>query len=729
MVLVIVASTKVSLSVLTPRPPSPPRSDDQSDVEALEALIEEARRRTRRRRRGYAALLVAAAAALIGYFAFDNGGGSARSEVERDGSFVGPLAPSQPAGLQPARGIEGASISALAVDPHSPQTVFAATRDDGGGSLLYKSANGGRTWESLGLDANRFDALAIAPGDPQTVYVGTGDGVFKSTDGGTTWQGANGGLFRNENWYTRDHRMYEGYVYSLVVDPRNAETVYAGTWSRGLLKTTNGGASWQRLGPGWVGALALDPNDPETIYVGAVGSYTATAESGVSKSTDGGRTWQPAGLQGTNVEALAVDPEHAEILYASTDKGLMKSTDGGENWHAGGLEGWGDGVMINPERPTTLYARTDGGIFKSRDGARTWTRVHADLKDVDIDVLVLDPSDSKTLYAGSETGVLKSTDSGASWKFSAAGMTGAAVEDVAAAPGNSAYALVSSQGLFKRARDGWGRVFAAPAASALTALAVDPQSPETLYVATDDGRIYRTSDGGDSWKSLGPSIRKLTITTLAVDPQNPRTLYAGNDGKRGIVKSSDGGATWRALPRDSLGRRGPDEVSMLAIDPRNPSNLHAFADGDYLNSHDGGTTWNIPDVRLHEVGALALDPSEPTTTMYVGTTFDAPERYRSDADTRLFKSTDGGTNWRDLNVSFGGHSVNALAVNPQARQQVYAGTDDGLFASSDGGESWRRYEGGDLLARGIEDLAIDPSGRTLYIGGSAGVFELSIAGH
>ena len=116
------------------------------------------------------------------------------------------------------------------------------------------------------------------------------------------------------------------------------------------------------------------------------------------------------------------------------------------------------------------------------------------------------------------------------------------------------------------------------------------------------------------------------------------------------------------------------------------------------------------------VGALALDPSEPTT-MYV------------DTGTRVFKSTDGGTNWRDLNVSFGDQSVTALAVNPRARQHVYAGTDDGLFASSDGGESWRRYEGGDLLARGIYDLAIDPSGRMLYIGGNAGVFELSLDRH
>ena len=124
--------------------------------------------------------------------------------------------------------------------------------------------------------------------------------------------------------------------------------------------------------------------------------------------------------------------------------------------------------------------------------------------------------------------------------------------------GDSAYALVSSQGLFKRAYDGWGRVFAAPAASALTALAVDPQSPETLYVATDEGRIFRTSDGGDSWKSLGPSIRKSTeITTLAVDPQNPRTLYAGNNDGAGQRRYLQEQRRWRDLARPPKGFARP----------------------------------------------------------------------------------------------------------------------------------------------------------------------------
>ena len=735
--LVIVASTKVSLSVLTPRPPSPPRPDDKSDVEALEALIEEARRRARRRRRGYAALLVAAAAGLIGYFGFSNGGGSARSQVARDGSQVAPRASTQPAGLQPAAGIEGGSISALAIDPQSPETVFAATRRAG----LFKSRDGGGSWHSLAipLTAAPIISLAIAPADPETVYAGTGRGVFKTTDGGATWAAASDGLFGKESAFERGWRLSEGYVQALVVDPGDPETVYAGTYQRGLFKSTNGGASWQPLGLASVRWVIVDPNDPETIYVAAEGT-PGTATNGILKSTDGGSTWSAAGLQGEEggSEAIdprlfGVDPQDSQTLYGGIGAGLLKSTDGGSSWHAAGPPA-GDVLVlaIDPLDSETLYAGADGGIFKSTDGGRSWTVLDAGREATGWnEVLVLDPSNPATLYAGAgEAGVIKSTDSGRSWQVSAAGMSGAGVDEIAAPSRGSAYALVGPQGLFKRAHHGWRPVLTPPPATALAILAVDPQSPETLYVVSDDDRISRTRDGGESWRRVpSPPIPKTAeIAALAVDAQNSRTLYAGTadysdsgNAWNYTYKSSDGGATWRALQRDGL---GPRELSLLAVDPRNPNNLHAVGDL-YYRSDDGGTTWKTPYVgqSLHNVGvgALALDPSEPAT-MYLGTD-----------DARVFKSTDGGANWRDLNMSFGDplseDRVTALAVNPHARNKVYAGTDSGLFVSSDGGESWRHYKGGDLLARGIEDLAIDPSGRTLYIGGRAGVFELGLGGH
>jgi len=163
-------------------PPSLPDSEDRNDADALEALIEEARRRARRRRRGYGALaLVLAAAGLLGFSILDSGGGT--GTAEGGGGVSAQITDGR---WRPAPGLEGGTITALAVDPQHPDTVFAATIQAG----VFKSADGGRTWRSLDLPSRmgRPDAIAIPPADPETLYVGTGRGVAKTTDGGRSWR-------------------------------------------------------------------------------------------------------------------------------------------------------------------------------------------------------------------------------------------------------------------------------------------------------------------------------------------------------------------------------------------------------------------------------------------------------------------------------------------------------------------------------------------------------------
>jgi photosystem II stability/assembly factor-like uncharacterized protein len=697
------------VSVLTPHPPGPPRHDEPPDIEALEALIEEARRRARRRRRLYGAcVLVIAATGLIAYFGFDNGGATS-SAVGREEA---PVAASISLRLvKPAVGIEGGSIHALAVD--SNENVFAGALNAG----VFKSANGGRSWRPVSIAPNttRIDALAVAPGGSRTVYAGTGRGVFKSTDGGATWQAANRGLFRDPRAGLA-HRLIEGYVYSLVVHPRDAETVYAGTWQRGLLKTTNGGTTWQRLAPRKVGAIALDPSDPETIYVGLVGPGRG---SGVSMSTDGGRTWHPVGLRGTDVSALAVDPQHA-ILYAGTPKGLLKTSDGGDTWRAGGLESYVSEIKLDPKRSATVYAATSSGVHKSADGGRTWSVLDAGPEGRDgVGALTFDPQDSATLYAGTGAGVLKSTDSGRSWKVSSAGMNGVGVDELAAPVPGSAYALVNSQGVFKRTGGVWRPVNEGLTTLVASALAVSPQTPATLYLATYGG-MFKSTDGAESWRRIQtPPIPKMAfVSALAVDPDNPENVYAGTTdygdhivGRRpAVFKSSDGGATWQPAGRSLPS--GPDFVWMLAVDPLDPRKVYAGTPLGLFRWRDGGATWDSP-LQRRQVESLAFDPSKPAT-MYVG-------------GSGVLKSTDGGATWRDLDGGFATSSVNAVAVNPHAPRVVYAGGANGLFVTVDGGETWRRYQG-DLGRRNIQALAFDPTGSVLYVGGSpGGVVEVRLS--
>jgi len=303
-------------------------------------------------------------------------------------------------------------------------------------------------------------------------------------------------------------------------------------------------------------------------------------------------------------------------------------------------------------------------------------------------------------------------------------MNAARVEDLAAVSSNSAYALVSAQGFYKRADGGWRPANGGLPTGDLSALAVDPQNRARVFVVGDGREIYRTTNGGESWRRLqAPPISKTAeISALVVDPRHANTLYAGTfergdyayGGDLGyptaVFESTNGGATWRAL--ETTGMPLP-QISMLAIDPLDPLTVYAAARGVFKSS-DGGASWGTL-VDVFAASSLALDPSNPTT-MYAGT------------HGGVLKSTNGGDTWRELNARFGTGSVNALAVNAHTPETVYAGGENGLFVSHDGGDTWRRSRGG-LGKRGVESLAVDPTGHTLYVGGiRGGLVELSLPG-
>jgi photosystem II stability/assembly factor-like uncharacterized protein len=729
MVLAILASCEDKMSILTR--PRPRRPDEPADAEALEALIEEARRRARRRRRGYtASALVAAGAGLLVFYGF-NGGGATRPQGHEDGPVggAGVGASGDNASWRLARGLPGGDIDELVVDPQHARIVFASSA-----AGVFKSANGGRTWRLQELSRSRVDELAMAPADPSTLYVGTGRGVFKTTDGGASWQATSAGLLpAKETAERRQHRLDEGYVYALVVDRRDPDIVYAGTWEKGVFKTTDGGASWRNVGLGSVNTLALDPRDPDTIYAGAVGAAAGPTSiyhwSGVFKSSDGGANWHPVGLKGTNVAALALDPKRPETVYAGTDeKGVVKSTDGGRSWRPAGLQGTNVGpLMLDPQQPETVYAGTDeNGLFKSTDGGRTW-RERTMPRGAEL--LALDPRKSAKLYAGSFGRILTSLDAGRSWRATGRGPGAASIWAFAVdARTGTAYAGIEGGGLAKRAGGRWRTV---NTDQSVTALAVDPQDPDVVYAGIHDpAGLLKSTDGGRSWRRLKapwqpliPDRNGAFVTELAVDPQNPKAIYAHIEnltehGSPVWFESTDAGATWEDADDAFFSvADGADEYpSALAFDPLDPDTRYAYGFGAALfKSTNGGATWQRAGYPLIPasltVENLAIDPREPAT-LYAG------------GDGGLFKSTDAGSSWRAVGLK--GHNIWALAIDPRQRQTVYAGTESGLFRSNDGGGSWSRFSRG-LPPDGIETLAVDPAGGILYAAlTNGGIYELTL---
>jgi hypothetical protein len=181
--------------------------------------------------------------------------------------------------------------------------------------------------------------------------------------------------------------------------------IYAGTASNeGLFKSTDAGESWSAIGSAVLSgrnirSVIVDPNDSETVYAGTDG--------GVFKSTDGGDIWSPAGLSSSRISTLSVDPQDSQTVYAATNgQGVFKSTDGGATWLAinAGLTNLvtslSRGLWIDPRDSQVLYAGTRGGVFQSSNGGASWAPINDGLGDLNILALAMDPQDPDTLYAG-----------------------------------------------------------------------------------------------------------------------------------------------------------------------------------------------------------------------------------------------------------------------------------------------------------------------------------------
>ena len=433
----------------------------------------------------------------------------------------------------------------------------------------------GPFWESHGPDGGPVSALAIDPSTPATLYAGTlGGGVFKSTDGGAHWTAKNVGL----------SDLGADVIVALVIDPLTPATLYAGTFGGGVFKSTDGGAHWAALSVGLPKgifgvvalALAIDPSTPATLYA---------AFGGVFKSTDGGAHWAAisVGLPDTViVQALAIDPATPATLYAGTfNGGVFKSADGGAHWAATnlGLSNTDEisALAIDPSTPATLYAGTSGGsgVFKSTDGGADWGAMSLGLSNTDVRALAIDPATPATLYAGtSGDGVFKSTDGGAHWAATpnAELILALAIDPVTPA---TLYAGTFNGGVFKSTDGGahWAAMNLGLSNKEVSALAIDRVTPATLYAVTEKSGVFKSTDGGAHWAEMNVGLSDAHVQAVAIDPATPATLYVGT--RRGVFKSTDGSATWRVM---SSGLSSTD-VFAIAVDPLNPTKVYAGTDG------------------------------------------------------------------------------------------------------------------------------------------------------
>ncbi len=681
-------------------------------------------------------------------------------------------------------------IADVAIDPTDRSTWYVGVGSGG----VFKTEDAGTTWTPIfdGQGAYSIGCVTLDPNRSETVWVGTGenvsgrhvgygDGVYRSLDAGKTW--TNLGLGKSEHIGSivvdpRDSNV----VYVAAQGP-----LWSAGGDRGLYKTTDGGKTWNKiLGGGpytGVNEVRIDPRDPDVLYASTWQHYRTVAalvdggpESAIHKSTDGGKTWRKLakGLPEEDMGriGLAISPERPDVVYATIELahrkgGFWRSTDGGESWekrsdYVSGGTGphYYQEIFADPHRFDRVY-QMDVRMHVTDDGGKTFREVPEKNKHSDNHALAFDPDDPDYLLAGCDGGLYQTWDLGKTWKFVAnlpvTQFYKIAVDDDApfydvyggTQDNNTQGAPARTDNLSGIRNEDWKVVLFADGYQPAT----DPSNPDIVYAEWQEGnlmrydrrngevvyiqpqpgpdepyerfnwdapilvsphdparlyyasqRVWRSDDRGDSWRPVSPDLTrgldrlKLpmmgrvqsydavwdlmamsefgTITSLSESPLVEGLLYAGTDD--GILQvSEDGGATWRRI-----------------------EHLPGVADGFFVNDvkadlHDRDTVWAVVD--QHKTG---------------------------DFSPYLFRSNDRGRTWKSVRGDLPDRTIAWRIVQDHVDPKLlFLGTEFGLYFTIDGGGHWIELEGGaptiafrDLaIQRRENDLVAASFGRGIFV--------------
>lgn len=538
---------------------------------------------------------------------------------------------------------------------------------------------------------------------------------------------------RNANWTplgpvtwtnTTGYNPGNGRINCVAVDPVNTNIIYVGAPSGGLWKSTNGGNNWVCLTDDLpvlgVSAILIDPNNTNNIYIGtgdADGSDTYSI--GVLKSTDGGQSWNNTALNWTIgnsrlIRRMIMHPNNNQIIFAATNDGVYKTTNGGVSWAQTQTGNMRD-IEFKPGDPTIVYACSDQ-FYKSTNSGNSFTLVNTGLpastlvNRASIAVTPANPNYVYILY-GDETdsgffGLYRSANSGSSFTLrSNSPNIFSYPEDGSEAGGQSWYDM---------------------------ALAVSNTNPEEIF--SGGINVWKSNDGGTNWINLTHWVYPATVGYVHADIHTldmlGNTLFCGSDG--GIFKSTNNGTSWTDLSNGleimqfyRFGVSAQNGYKMIGGAQDNGTNYlnagiwsHVLgADGmeaaiDYSNALvmygeyqngglnrtlDGGQNWdyiaptNGGDASW--VTPFVIDPNVPTT-IYAG--------YEE-----VWKSTDRGDNWTAISNFANSTTLNYIAVAKTNSNYIYTGRGAALYKTINGGTSWTNITPAGISSA-IKYIVIDP---------------------
>ncbi|MGB7265718.1 MAG: hypothetical protein WBC92_09410, partial [Terracidiphilus sp.] len=422
-------------------------------------------------------------------------------------------------------------------------------------------------WSIAGPDGGDARAFASFPGQPGHLLLGTTNSwLYETTDEGATWHRL--ARLGNQDGFVLD---------SVVVDSADPSTIYAGAWKNsndgGLWISHNRGLSWTesaafRGQP--VHALVQAPSDPSILYAGTL--------AGVFRSLDRGVSWTqispPDSREIHEIESLAVDPLHADIVYAGTWHLPWKTADGGKTWHniKQGLIVDSDvfSIIVDPERPRTVYLSACSGIYKSENAGAFFRKIQGIPTEARrTRSLMQDPEHREVVYAGTTEGLYKTENGGRTFRR----MTGAdiIVNDVYVDPRDSSHVLLATDRGGVLASQDAGETFVASnqgiSERKVAALLVDRSNPDCLYagVVNDKnfGGVFRTTDGGAHWQQLGSGLGGRDVFSLAQTKDG--TVVAGTSSGVFVLDPPPAAGEKSASPADGSGDPLPVDGSAAAM--------------------------------------------------------------------------------------------------------------------------------------------------------------------
>jgi len=689
-------------------------------------------------------------------------------------------------------GAASGRVMSIAVNPRNKFEYYVGVASGG----VWKTVNDGTTWTPVfdGEGSYSIGWVALDPNDSSVVWVGSGesnsqrsvaygDGIYRSVDGGKSWE--NLGLKKSEH------------IGRVVVDPRDSKVVYVAAegplWGaggdRGLYKSTDGGKTWKAVltiseNTG-VADVAIDPSNPDIVYAAAYQRrrhvYTLIdggPESEIYKSTDAGATWNKlkSGLPSVDMGriGLAVSPANPNVVYATVEAadgkgGIFRSTDKGATWErrnefdSGAM--YYARVVADPKNVDRIFVMSVQ-LRESLDGGKTLHKVSETNHHGDNHAMWIDPDDTKHWLLGSDGGMYETWDDAKSWEFKA-NLPTVQFYDVAVDNASPFYNVCGgTQDYFSwcgpsRTRDLNGIVnsdwFVTTGGDGFRSQ-VDPVDPNTIYSESQYGVLVRYDKPTGQELVLQPlegkgepPLRWNWDSPIIVSPHSHTRLYfAANK----LFRSDDRGDTWKAISGDltrQIDRNklpvmgkvwGPDAVAKnqstsfygnivaLAESPKKEGLLYVGTDDGLIQvSGDGGANWTkyekflgVPEMTY--VSRLAASSHD------AGTVYAAFENHKNeDFKPYLLKSTDMGKTWTSIVGDLPENGpVLAFAEDPVNPNLLFAGTEFGAFFTIDGGkigggQHWVRLKGGlptiavrDMVIQAREgDLVIATFGRGFYV--------------